>query len=103
VVVVHAASSNCCPSVHTEQVVQVLLDVAPVAPEYLPAPQGVHDDAPAPEYFPAPQGVQVLLDLASVAPEYLPAPHRVQLMGATLPLVDQVPALQRGGSGQGYC
>jgi hypothetical protein len=28
---------------------------APVAPEYLPAAQFVHDDAPAAEYFPVPQ------------------------------------------------
>ena len=31
---------------------QVLVDVAPRAPEYLPASQSVHDVAPAAEYFP---------------------------------------------------
>jgi hypothetical protein len=78
-------------------------DVAPLAAEYLPAPQSMHvlsDVAPnTAEYLPAPQPMHVLSAVAPLAVEYFPAAHFVH---ASLPLPAlYVPAAHGVGVGAG--
>ena len=79
----------------SEQSKQVLLLLAPVAAEYVPAEQLLHPDDPDGEYEPAPQVWQAADDGAATTGEYVPA---MQLRQAALldarDALEYVPAAQ---------
>jgi hypothetical protein len=56
-------------------------DTAPIAGEYVPLPQSVHDDAPGVDaYVPALQEVHTAAEVAPRAALDVPRPHGVQLL-----------------------
>jgi len=70
--------------------VQVALDVAPTADEWVPAAQREQVVAPtADEWVPAAQREQVALDVAPTADEWVPAAQREQVALDVAPTADE--------------